>query len=468
MALPADADTRPANVKSLAERLGIESGALHAALESVSTPRCAAAEADGLDSLLLSKEMTCDSEEECAAAVCACLLGGGAVESLLLSVLSTASCLANAELKAEFDKSWNDTSQAKLSQSTSNKSKRATATSAQQNAAYTPSFPGTGDGECLVWHMLHREPLASYSPASSALAVCARTYYEHSTWQRLVESRTFAYSTAREGPSPSLRDRLNSELVHIENERQENKDNSSTERRRYQGTEKHVSAICRLESFPWEQHFNYSDGAETKPWSEFKHALTEHSAGHGMGPFLADKTIQGLLLSSILKKVGDGGDLGPGALTSLLCIVRLVRGKGWRSAYKLRPAEGNEHPEEFAGFDFEAFISKLRRLFPVYVCGYWAARLRAAPALCQLDGLLRGALDREHPFMLFEHMLCELLRRRAAGLAWARGVLKQLPKGTVTLQHHLAGAVFRTLESYCFLVFDGDAVRAAPLRHLCI
>tara|TARA_B110000046_G_scaffold7438_1_gene7773 strand:- start:164 stop:448 length:285 start_codon:yes stop_codon:yes gene_type:complete len=78
-----------------------------------------------------------------------------------------------------------------------------------------------------------------------------------------------------------------------------------------------------------------------------------------------------------------------------------------------------------------------------------------------------AVLDLDHPEVLFENMMCELQRRRAAGVAWARGVLASLPKGKVKVVKLKDPGSYRTNENLRFLVLlEGHTVRAVTLQQL--
>lgn len=297
-------------------------------------------------------------------------------------------------------------------------------------------------------------------------------------WGELVDADAFdkLSSNGAEGGSA-----LGCAIVDVEDRRLAAKDPTPTERRRYQGTEHYLRALTRLSSFPWSTYVEDVPITTPSPpaatpspppptasspivWKDMKQALLQHVAGHGMGPFLADKAILGLLLAGLLT-ASDGGNLGPGALTVMCAFLQLIRGKGWSSAYKCKPSEVNA--EQVAEIEqlLPAFIGFLRPLFRLVVKSYWAARVRRTSTLKQLTPSLLGALDRDHPVILFENMLCELQRRRAAGIAWAQGIVPSLPKGKVKISKLTSGV--RTNANLRFLILvetsSGSFVVAVPL-----
>ena len=206
---------------------------------------------------------------------------------------------------------------------------------------------------------------------------------------------------------------------------------------------------------------------QTKPveWSQLKHALLTHARGHGFGPFIADKGIQHLLLADLIPAATDGGELGPGALAAFAAYLNLLRGHGWRSAYKMKPSEVSaELVDHGLWLDF---TKHFQPLFKTTVVAYWNARVRVSPSLSQLTKYIIGALDRDHPIMLIENMLCEFERRRAAALAWVRRIIHSLPKGRFPLTLFLKASEHRALKNLRFLVCDAAGhVTGEPLVNL--
>ena len=179
------------------------------------------------------------------------------------------------------------------------------------------------------------------------------------------------------------------------------------------------------------------------------------------------KAVQALLLANLIV-CSNGGRFGPGALSAVLSLVQLAQGKGWQSVYKRKASDASSEARNVLGdFDEDAFVNRLMAVFRIVVVAYCKARVKSNRALAPVLEHAQHILDRNHPFDLFEHMLCEFLRRRAAGLAWAKGILSKLPKGRFSFKRYLANAKYRTGANMYFLVLnDGGAMIALPLNEL--
>ena len=447
----------PIYVRELATKLRIEPEALRACLHTASTPRCLASEVEAHHKLLASPELPVECEAGRLAIVAALTLGPAAVENMKLSLMGTKESLADPLLQAEFDTCLCDLKKQ----------------NADREVAYSPGFPGTEDGECLARHLAAH---TGASPSVQGLATSGRAYLEHQMWGELVEADVFQ-KLATEGARG--REAFCNAVVDVENKRKAAKDPTPSERRRYQGTEDYVRALSRLASFDWG---TWSKPTTSPPpmamqstppppptsppivWDNLKEALLKHTAGEGFGPFIADKVILGLLLTSSLSAT-DGGSLGPGAISVFVSWLDLIRGDGWRSAYKFQPSEAVLTAE--IRLLLPEFFKYLRPLFRLVVRSYWAACVRRTPVLAQMSRSVLAVLDLDHPEVLFENMMCELQRRRAAGVAWARGVLASLPKGKVKVVKLKDPGSYRTNENLRFLVLlEGHTVRAVTLQQL--
>ena len=159
--------------------------------------------------------------------------------------------------------------------------------------------------------------------------------------------------------------------------------------------------------------------------------------------------------------------LGPGSATTIAEVVAFVRGGPFRSAWHVKPSQ-SDHENILRGFNWGAFYSHLRRILLITMPVYWRARVMPTPCLASLNPYMIPLLNREVPSIWIENALCEVVRRRARALAYACGILKILPKGTMRLAFIFDPCPMqvRTLSNMRVLVRSGSCVLSVGICSL--
>ena len=119
------------------------------------------------------------------------------------------------------------------------------------------------------------------------------------------------------------------------------------------------------------------------------------------------------------------------------------------------------------GFDKTRFVNHLRPLLKAAMTVFWEERCKNTPCLQEFNLHMRAALlDGDLANIFLENLFCEVLRRRAAALAYANNLLKQLPKGKMQLARLLDAKALqhRSLDNLQVMARSGTRVTFDKLR----
>ena len=205
----------------------------------------------------------------------------------------------------------------------------------------------------------------------------------------------------------------------------------------------------------WEEVF-----AKDMAWGDARAALLDAAGGHGLADFLADKILMELLSSQLVASFDESCDgagtsqavFGPGAQTTVSLIVELIISKTWRSSWRVKPKLAPRSLLTPPDFNLKTFLDLTRELLPVVELAFWASRRAALPELERVM-YMDAIMSRKNADIMIEHKACEIARRRAAALAYAREEIKSLPKGRMKLSRLNVGQ--RCLQTMQTLVSVG-------------
>ena len=166
----------------------------------------------------------------------------------------------------------------------------------------------------------------------------------------------------------------------------------------------------------------------------------------------------------------------PLPLTSpLLCnqaVLRLLLEGVWCSAFKSSPSGVSVQGIREKGVDVNILFAQLNKFLVVINTGYIAVRIAASSSTVDFKPISRAWMSlvlRRQPFLTLEYLPCEIMRRWACGLAYARLRTDTLLKGGFDTEAHYARSVERTLAHTCVLdrVAEGSShITARPLLAL--
>ena len=123
--------------------------------------------------------------------------------------------------------------------------------------------------------------------------------------------------------------------------------------------------------------------------------------------------------SGVAPLLDTGCPLGPGARDALWCVVSALRTYVFKLARKVTDAEVDAtvltHELQ------RTVVNCLRENVCHVAIAYWRKRLSREPRLSLVREQVEALIDRRFSSPSIEGMLCEVLLRRQAALAWARG-----------------------------------------------
>ena len=436
----------PPVVVTLAEAVAAEPQIVHALLLSTHTGRMSKCEVAAWHHITMLGDECDDGTKSCDARRAAMLfcaqMAGGAVESQLAAFLTTPEMVTHAALVREQTEMQDDT--------------RRPADATKGTGAYLPGPPGSTQGE-RVKQQYESSPGYQARPRGECVwNSMLRVFYEHTTWQILADEPRLA-SNYLKGDKTTYY----SKLVAREDQLAKQRDAEPLQRRRYQG----VDAVDRVMTA-----LAHIDTAAYESIGTARAAILEAGRGHGVAAFLADKILLELLSSHLIESIVEAGDvsLGPGALPSVLAILDVLRGRPFRSSYKVKPSEVEDQASLQKWFDLQKFVSHIRRWMPSTMLAYWAVRKQQCVELQCLDKYMVAVLGRDPPVLVIENWCCEIGRRRAAALAYAALLIDRLPKGKLQLSRILSceNLCLRTLSTMQILVRIGDTIQFVSLSSL--
>ena len=421
--------------EQLAARLGLTAPQLMTALETTHTPRLHAEEECVVVWLASHQALPLDSLEGRAAVLATCQLAGGVCESQLMAILSCNEFAHNVEVQTEIKNMEDDL----------RREKDASAGS----GAYVPGPPGSTQGERVAQRVETDPQYAARPLGERAVMRAARTFFQHESWRALASNRDVA-SLLTHGDLSAY----SAVVVQRENELSETKSKLPLQRRRFQGQGAANSVLSSLHKMKWEESTT-SVGGSIPTWKSLQEALLQCASGQGLADFLTDKIIVDLLLGGVVKQLDEGDfvTLGPGAITSLLCRVAFLLhpARGFYSSFRVKPKDASsvlglslhssEHP-----FSCTKYFEELRCLLRHALLLYSSSRIQRAPCLAPAKTAMMAACSVMKANIGLENEECETMRRRAAALAYNKGLIKQLPKGQFLLSL-IKGKPERTLSS---------------------
>jgi hypothetical protein len=316
-------------------------------------------------------------EERRAARLAAALLAPGAVDSILLSLLS---CKEAMGLGSTLRSMWRDISN-----------------------AYVPcAVPGgeLGAQSATAWLAANTDaPIAE-----RCTAACMRAFFKTAVWEHLVKTPKLLAGLVA-GDST----KFEAELKHMEEQRtaptsKKEGPYQSIFKRRYQGCGAGPAVTRRLGLFDWN---SFIKNVTTPTWAECEEMLMD-AAGAGVKEFLAGKMLLSLRLANLTPPMrDDAATLGPGAKVSLYTILRLLRKGEYVPSYQLMP----KMVGSLGTFDLKSWFSWVSRDLELAMGLYLDARLDGEPELALIAEFARAHI-RSNPSIAVESMLCEVLRRR--------------------------------------------------------
>jgi len=415
----------------------------------------------------LSDEMRC-------AYLAAALLGPGAVDSLLLSVLP---CREAAELRPVLEQAELDIKR-----------------------AYVPcAWPG-GEGGTQTTALYLKTH--SINGSEHAVAAVMRAFFCFRAWESLVTTPDLLTNLVSGDDST-----FHKALVRLE------KAGCRIFKRRYQGTSAGPHVVAMLARLDWaslcaddaasidadDANARVSDtdvgGGRAPLWSTIVDRLIVAARG-GVGKFLGTKMLLQLVLYGAAPSLTDDeAALGPGALVGLWSVYNLMMTGSYVPSYQVKPSEveqcafnaevkaasmalsgatdcataappsgGNATADAIAAaaaraaaataaagvhramtesFSSKQWLLHTSKMLKVSMNAYWRQRIADEAVLQVLDEPMTAYLQVDLCTVVVESFLCEVLRRRNVGLEFAReeGCVKSLPKGKFTeIQEFLAAA----------------------------
>ncbi len=158
-------------------------------------------------------------------------------------------------------------------------------------------------------------------------------------------------------------------------------------------------------------------------WSEAEARIAAVVKGKGADDFMVTKNVLNHVLHGSVVPLRDTGcPLGPGARDALWSIVSALRTYQFKLARKVTDAEVDATiltPELV-----REVVDCLRENVRHVAMAYWRKRLQREPRLALVQVHVEALINRRFSTPSIEGMLCELLLRRQAALAWARGESK--------------------------------------------
>ena len=160
--------------------------------------------------------------------------------------------------------------------------------------------------------------------------------------------------------------------------------------------------------------------AEGSSWSEAEAKIAAVVKGKGADDFMVTKNVLNHVLHGSVVPLRDTGcPLGPGARDALWSIVSALRTYQFKLARKVTDTEVDATiltPELV-----RQVVDCLRENVRHVAMAYWRKRLQREPRLALVQEHVEALINRRFSTPSIEGMLCEVLLRRQAALAWARG-----------------------------------------------
>ena len=395
----------PLHITKAASVLGVEAAGLHAAYETYKTPRHRVAEVDAWTEYVAGLSEDCAgrlgapmSLEARAAHVLALLLGPGHVEGLLASAMGCREFLVDEDspLAVELRRMQDDIKFAYVPPTVNGLEWGSVGVATELWA----TEPGCSRWAELTWEQrMIWNLIRVFLCKDSAVEVAM----EPGCLEQLVESG-----------DDSL---LNSVCVW----RQEA--GLRVFKRRYQGVgfmfnvvraavHRGLGTLLRTELL---------HRPDDLTWERARELVLEATTGAGLADFLADKVVVNFLLGGILEVEKGVVALGPGALVTLHVVVDCLLGMGlWYYPFSLKPKQLPANA--CSALDLPTFLGQFEKELRTMGTLYLAARRSAEPSLEPVAVAVSPFVDVEQPPSVPENVLCEVGRRRAMGLAVARGI----------------------------------------------
>ena len=197
-------------------------------------------------------------------------------------------------------------------------------------------------------------------------------------------------------------------------------------------------------------------------WSDAEAKIAGIVKGHGADDFMVTKILLNHVMhgSGVAPLLDTGCPLGPGARDALWCVVSALRTYVFKLARKVTDAEVDAtvltHELQ------RTVVNCLRENVCHVASAYWRKRLSREPRLSLVREQVEALIDRRFSSPSIEGMLCEVLLRRQAALAWARGEGKPGTCEPTKSTFDLCRAI-KTVRSYPGNLLD--SVRVLDLTH---